>query len=473
MVVRFIGAWVVLGIATIAIADPVSREEASEALNRAVSFFRNQVAVEGGYLWQYSADLQWREGEGEATSTAAWVQPPGTPEVGMALLDAYEATGEAVYRDAARETAMALVRTQLQSGGWTYRIEFAPEDRAKYAYRADGRTDGNNVSTLDDDTTQAALRFLMRADKALEFADEAIHEAVAYGLRRVMEAQYPNGAWPQRFSAPPDPATYPVKAASYPESWPREYPGTNYADFYTFNDNTMADTIETFMLAYEINEDRTYRTAAERGGSFILLAQMPDPQPAWAQQYNHEMHPAWARKFEPPAVTGGESQGVLQTLLYLYDKTGDVKYLEPMPRAIAYLRKSLREDGRLARFYELDTNRPLYFTLDYELTYSDDDMPTHYSFIVNSRLDALEAEYTKRIDTHETGGTPDAEAARSMTPDEDAVRPIIDALDERGAWVQDGRLRYHDEDNPTRRVIRSATFSENVRTLAAFLRDAR
>ena len=97
---------------------------------------------------------------------------------------------------------------------------------------------------------------------------------------------------------------------------------------------------------------------------FFVLAQLPEPQPAWAQQYDHEMHPAWARKFEPPAVSGGESQGVIRTLMTLYRRTAAVtddadRFLEPIPRAIAYLRRSLLNDGRLARFYELETNRPL------------------------------------------------------------------------------------------------------------------
>src|SRR5210317_2163203 len=107
--------------------------------------------------------------------------------------------------------------------------------------------------------------------------------------------------------------------------------------------------------AEEIYGDPKYRDAAEKAGNFILLAQMPEPQPAWAQQYDFEMHPTWARKFEPPAVTGGESQGVLRTLLMLYRNTGESKFLEPIPRAIDYLRRSRLSDGRFARFYELES----------------------------------------------------------------------------------------------------------------------
>ena len=56
---------------------------------------------------------------------------------------------------------------------------------------------------------QAALRCLMLTDKALEFTDAAIHDAAVYGLDRLLAAQYPNGAWPQRFTGPRTPKSIP------------------------------------------------------------------------------------------------------------------------------------------------------------------------------------------------------------------------------------------------------------------------
>jgi len=50
-----------------------------------------------------------------------------------------------------------------------------------------------------------------------------------------------------------------------------------------------------FFEAWRIYGEDRYRRTAEKGGEFILLAQMPEPQPAWAQQYDVEMRPAWAR----------------------------------------------------------------------------------------------------------------------------------------------------------------------------------
>ena len=97
------------------------------------------------------------------------------------------------------------------------------------------------------------------------------------------------------------------------------------------------------------------------------------------------MEPAWARRFEPPAITGGESFGVMQILLELYLAYGEPRFLEPIPRALAWAKAAQLPDGRMARFYELQTNRPLYFTREYALTYSDADLPTHYAFKVGNR----------------------------------------------------------------------------------------
>lgn len=473
---RRAAAWAVLiGLFVPTAAGQAPEEIAAKAersLRKAVAFFRGQVAVHGGYVWRYAADLSRREGEGKATNTMIWVQPPGTPTVGMAFMDAYDATRDRYYLEAAVESARALVRGQLQSGGWDYHIEFDPNQRQKYAYRCDGRTDGRNTTTLDDDTTQAALRLLIRVDSALESGDAPIHEAMQYGLDALLKAQYPNGAWPQRYSAFPDPRRFPVKQASYPETWSRTHPNSDYSGYYTLNDNILADTVETLLYAWETRREERYRAAAMKAGEFLLLAQMPDPQPAWAQQYDVDMHPAWARNFEPPAITGNESQGVIRTLLALYAKTQDGRYLKSAGRALEYLKNCRLPGGKLARFYELKTNRPLYFTRSYELTYRDSDVPTHYAFVVVSRLDALEAEYQAacegRSEKHVSAIRGLRQSARAMN-----VMDVMDGMDARGAWVEQGRLRYHAADDPTREVIDTGTFVRNVRALSSVISLAR
>jgi PelA/Pel-15E family pectate lyase len=456
-------------------------KEVQDALRKAGRFFYEDVAAHGGYVWSYSGDLQLREGEATTDETMIWVQPPATPTVGEIFLRAHQATGESMYLDAARDAATALVRGQLRSGGWFYSIEFDPDKRLRYAY-VDGpiRRNQRMKSTLDDDVTQSVLRFLMRFDEFLEFKDEQIHAAVQRGLESLLRVQYRNGAWYQWWDDPDSPRDgndFPVTAASYPDAWPRVWPNT-WTGRYFLNDNVMADVIDTMLLAYDIYNDDRYLTSATKAGDFLLLAQMPAPQPAWAQQYDPGMHPVWDRKFEPPAISGGESQGVMRTLLKLYRRTGKREYLDAVPTALEYLRKSTLPNGKLARFYELQTNRPLYFKVTgkrYDLTYDSKDSPSHYAFQVPSSLDRIEAEYRQLASTPATElpFRQESQPARKRSRQQsDRLRSIIDSMDHRGAWIEDGVLDAHDV-RPESGVIHSRSFVKNVSAMIDYLNAAR
>ena len=298
--------WLV--VVTAALPAQPSRQQVLDGLKKAAEFYRTKAGIHGGYHYYYAEDLSYARSEHGEGFTQAEVQREATPIVGMAYLTAWEATRDRYYLEAARETAYALVEGQLCTGGWDYFIEFDPARRKEYVYRADGPCEGRTgrgVTNFDDNTTQANIRLLMRVDRELNFQDAKIHEAAQFALASLLRVQYPNGAWPQRFGRFPDPAGHTVKRASYPESWPRTWPGDGYQGYYTFNDNSIADDIDTLLEAARIYNEPKYRAAAEKGGEFCLLAQMPDPQPGWAQQYDRDMHPAWARRFEPPSVTGG------------------------------------------------------------------------------------------------------------------------------------------------------------------------
>jgi len=450
-------------------------EQVTMGLHRAVKFFRTEYGYRGAYPHQASADLSRRTGESKMTRTQGWIENPGTPAVGMAYLSAYELTRDPVLLEAAIETGQALVKTQFVSGGWDSVIELDPAARKKFAYRGDhpqslrGR---RNSSTLDDDKSQSTLRFLMALDFVLDFKNAEIHDAVQIALDAFLKAQYPNGAWPHSFSGPVDQSLPSILKASFPESWPREHPRRNYEPYYTINDNGMHDVIQTMLLANDIYGEERFLLSARRGGDFLILAQMPAPQPAWAQQYDFQMQPAWARKFEPPAICGNESLGVLRILIELATYTGEERYLQPVPPALAYLRSSLRPDGQLARFYELKTNRPLYFTSDYKLTYDDNDVPTHYSFMMTPDLDRLEQSFSQAIAGLKKGEGRQRRPvilARSSRVKAVTVQAIIQALDGRGAWVETGRLKNFTPPGATEPVIESRTFIRNLNILAQFL----
>ena len=467
-------------------------KDAEKAMKKAADFFRTEVATHGGYLFQYSSDFTMRQGEISATATQIWAQPSGTPAVGMTFLKAYEATGDTFYLNGAINAARALTWGQLASGGWHYRIDFDPVESKKWHYRRDveiGDTitgTRDNRSSLDDENTQSPLQLIMRVDKILDFKDEEIHNSAMYCLNALMEVQYPNGAWPQGFTGPPDPELFPVKKAHYPETWSREFPGEDYDSYYTFNDNAMGDVVTTMIEAYKIYGDERYLNSAKKCGDFIILAQMPEPQPAWAQQYNSDMVPAWARKFEPPAITGFESFSALRSLLELYINTGEERFLEPVPIALNYFKNSLLPDGRLARFYELQTNRPLYFNADvrstdtsaqttpplkpYTLNYEDKNLPSHYSFKVSAdpmkKVDSL---YNKILEKGREAVLEEKEPLQQVNPEQ--IRSIIDNLDEKGRWLDTGRMRSND---PTKRnvetqIIACRTFNRNMSLLANYI----
>jgi hypothetical protein len=166
----------------------------------------------------------------------------------------------------------------------------------------------------------------------------------------------------------------------------------------------------------------------------------------------------------------------MRSLLLLYRHTGNEKYLTPIPKAIDYLRRSALPDGRLARFYELRTNRPLYFTrADYALTYSDADMPTHYSFKSTSRLDAIEADFKQlRQDGPDKRNGPRTLDTPKLTESlTRRAKSVVETMDEKGRWIEDGRLRYHDKNDPTRHVLSTRTFIQNLDTLTEFLSATR
>ncbi len=458
----------------------LTRPSVTKAMHRAVSFFRNHASSHGGYVFQISADLTKREGEGRVTAKTAWIEPPGTPAVGLAFLQAYRLCKDPVLLEAAEETAEALRHGQLESGGWDNRIEFDSQERVKYAYRTETQVTRQNkrrnTTTFDDNKSQSAIRFLMELDLELNHVKQPIHEAVQFALNSVLKSQYPNGAWPQRFSKFPDPDLYPVIKATVPEQWSRKYPGKKYGDFYTLNDNTICDLIDLLLDAADIYQRSDYRDAACRGGDFLILAQLPEPQPGWSQQYDKNMQPAWARKFEPPAITGGESQRVMMTLMRLYRRNmghteNSERFLEPLNTAIPFYQRSELANGKLARFYELQTNRPLFFTKEYQLTYSSEDMPTHYAFMVSSKLKSIEREFKtirSLLKSELPQSTPNTQTKRTKVLDT-KVMGILKNLDTRGAWVETGRLRYHGPNDPTTQVIRSDTFATNLISLATWL----
>jgi hypothetical protein len=136
---------------------------------------------------------------------------------------------------------------------------------------------------------------------------------------------------------------------------------------------------------------------------------------------------------------------------------------------LTYLKRSLLPDGRLARYYELQSNRPLYMNREgkqYFLTYDDAQLPDHYGWKVSSRLSEIERRY------QEMQQMP-ADARIASVPEAPSVARIVAELDDRGRWVSvyaGERIVGQAKFNVGERYLSSETFAENLTSLADFLK---
>lgn len=452
-------------------ARPASLDPATvrAALDRASAAFE-ATAVGGAYAWACSVEGRHRFGETALGPAEGAVQPPGTPTVGETWLRAFRATGDPAYLDRARRAGRALARGQLPSGGWDYVLSPSP---------------GHGLTTFDDDTTQSAVRFLLRLVAALDAvpadaADDSVRAALDRALTAVVAAQYPNGAWPQRWDGRRHPsADHPGGAARIPEAYPREHPRLPYHQHYTLNDHAHRDLLLTLRLAVRHTPRSDVREAFARGLAFVRQAQLPEPQAGWAQQYNVAMEPAWARAFEPPAVSAAESSQLVRLLVDLYLDEGDASLLAPVEPALRWLRRSRLPSGEWARLYELGTNQPLYGDRDGRLHASlgeisaerrsgyrwegDFDIPENAARAEQVLAEGREAWLRRHPGWRLDGDAPAPGSKKHLA----RALSVIEALDTEGRWTSPARGR-RAAVHPGR-WIESAVFNANLRILCAAL----
>jgi PelA/Pel-15E family pectate lyase len=478
-----------------------SRQDAVAAMKRATQFMLDRVAYRGGYVWSVSEDFKRRDGEVPARATQVWIQG-GTPEVGHCYLDAYEATGEPVFLDAARRAAAALVYGQRPEGGWHYFIDFDPKgteewyrteaSRFKWGYEEYRHYYGN--STFDDSNSAIAARYLLRFYAATNEA--AYREPVVRALDFFVRAQYPNGAWPQRF---------PLRHEFSHDGLP------DYTSFYTLNDGAAAANVSTLVAGYELLGDERYLEAAKRGVDFMIAVQGPEGQAAWAEQYDPKtMEPAAARTHEPAGFVVRESEEVVHLLETFYMMTGSTRYLRPVPGAIAWFERVNRETVEFkrppARYYQPGTNLPVYVIRTdktnaegyglyrwstteargdgFGLYRSGEETQAIRPFI---DVESIRREYERVSKLTREQARAEYEQRRGRRREDSprqgpsaSASEVVKALDARGAWVSDVMVLTRVPPpamNPgTRERIRgysTFTFVRNMRVLTDYVRQGR
>lgn len=272
--------------------------------------------------------------------------------------------------DEARRFTRNLINYQSAEGAWPKNVDFSIKVTPKLLEQivADGK-----ANTIDNEATTVPLRFMALMFQAT--GDEKYRAAFNRGLDYLLAAQYENGGWPQ---------FYPLRQDGY------------YSHI-TFNDNAMVNVL--FLLRDISDENPLFKfidkqrkqqsaLAVARGIDCILKTQIKNNNrlTAWAAQYDETtLQPAWARKYEPPSLSGAESVDIVRFLLAIEQPTaeqisaieGAIKWFEMVAiKGYRYQSELINgvRDARIvadataadiwARFYELDTNRPIFLGRD-------------------------------------------------------------------------------------------------------------
>lgn len=306
--------------------------------------------------------------------------------------------------------AEKMLLYQRANGGW-------PQyngDPTNYNHPIDGpkksrllldknRTD----ATLDDKSTTYETDYLINAYAATR--NPAYLQAAAKGVAYLLSAQYPNGGWPQ----------------SYPDT-------SSYHKHITFNDGAMTNTLQVlYQTAHKLGAYRALpyklvsraKPAVANGIACILKAQyyQNGQLTAWGAQHHYlSLQPTSARKFELAALSSSESVAVLNFLMQIPDPNPAIK--QAVKAAVAWLEQvkiagiatqrlpdSSQPTGRdvkvivspqnvsWARFYELETNKPIFAGRDgikrYALAEIENERRVGYSWYNTRPAPLLSADY--------------------------------------------------------------------------------
>lgn len=256
--------------------------------------------------------------------------------------------------DSARLVGANVMAHQIENGAWPKNINF-------FRLENDGAAAPSSLeaATIDNGATTTEIRFLMRLFAAT--GDSLCLESALRGVRYLLSMQYDNGGFPQYF--------------------PRR---DHYHARITFNDDAMVSVLR---LLREVSLRRApygpfplelsveAAAAVDKGVACILACQYVQHgvRTVWAQQYDeHTFQPAPARSFELAGLCSAESAAIVEFL-----QTVSADHPEVLPAiddAIKWFRAHQLPDGRWARFYTLEDNRPFFCGRDGVMRFSLDEI---------------------------------------------------------------------------------------------------
>ena len=266
----------------------------------------------------------------------------------------------------------AVLSYQLPCGGWSKALAYSKGPRSPGMQWTSQEDPWHYAGTFDNRATTSELRFLAAAK-----SDAAFLRGVDY----VLEAQFPNGGWPQN---------YPLEGG--------------YHDFITINDSVMLHVLEFLhevaeghFPAVDAPRRKLAHTAVERGNDCLLRLQIRST--SWCAQSDPlTLAPAHARLYEPASLSGGESVEVVRYLMSLPKTPERTKAIEAALAWFASARTFAPEsDGgprQWARFYDLKTQQPIFLGKLDGRTYATfeamrEKNPSGYDYLVTKPADLI------------------------------------------------------------------------------------
>ena len=301
--------------------DPALRARIEQSCKRFLDFYAG-LQRDGGWACLYHHPTLWAFAAGERHL----LKSPGTVDfakggftaskvMGM-YLPAYEVFRDARYLDAARGSGDVLVKGQCPNGVL----------QAHYFTFPDGRVEpmreGNSIEMPGDEGPAPAVIMLVwiaRLTDDAKYRQAAIRCAELY-----IRAQHPNGSWAQKFNL----------RTGQPG-------GLGYG---VLNDGATTEPMNIMLLMYHMTQDAKFLAPVVKAGDWFVRAQNRQGGiPGWAEQYDHQDRPCWARSFEPPAICAGSTGQATRALLNMYRLTRDEKYLAPLRFLATWVREHPRE----------------------------------------------------------------------------------------------------------------------------------
>lgn len=312
--------------------------------------------------------------------------------------------------DEAARIADQVILYQKENGGWEKNIDMAAMLTQKEKAELAAKRGDVSETTIDNRATYTQIAYLARMITAslLKTTPPAnfskYKEAFNKGVDHLLAMQYDNGGFPQY---------YPLKKGYYTHI--------------TFNDDAMIGVLRVLRdiarkdADYKfVDEDRRAKAEAAVARAIPLILKLQvvvnGKRTVWAPQYDETtLEPAWARKFEPPCLTAGESVGIVR---FLMEEKPTPEIVAAVESAINWFKaNSLKEiswerksgenvvikDASAspiwARFYEIPSMKPIFIGRDsvikYDVMQIEAERRNGYAWYVDSPRDLLEKDYPK------------------------------------------------------------------------------